>query len=77
MYDTKFCVNHPRKKAVAWSGHVHKGKMWIGSGLCEDCSGVAFSVSHHKEKKKICKKQSTSYSGCDGRWRKSYGLIKH
>lgn len=72
-YHTKNCINHPNRKAVCWTGHVHLGNKNIISGWCGVCRKKA---ERHAAFKKICKKRSQSYPGCDGRYKKEFGLEK-
>ncbi len=36
IYDP-FCVNHPKKRAVTWTGHHHEGRIKRVAGLCRAC----------------------------------------
>ena len=91
-YVTTNCINHPDKKAIQHSGHVHRRNgQKITSGWCEECSGPVYTGSAHKDtgiwvalreftpndpRKKVCRKDSTYYNGCDGVWKRKYGLKK-
>jgi len=76
-YQTIFCINHPNKKAIIWCGHVHKNKTMIDSGLCNDCIQKADTGSHRKNQKKVCRKTSVYYNGCDGYWKRAFGIEKY
>jgi hypothetical protein len=45
-YKMVYCINHPRRRASSWGGHIHFGKKEVFIGACEFCSRRIFSCKN-------------------------------
>lgn len=72
------CIKHPGRNALTYSGHVHHTDGFILlSGWCEECVlNLAETQKSYIQWpfQKVCRKNSDYYNGCDGIWKREYGI---